>query len=156
MVVLLATGACGMDVQTTQPYTPGDGVNVNVGAGARVQVRNLLIISGQPGQGILAAGLSANQPDALTAVSGTASALDGSGTPLTGTVAQPLEVGPGELVLLTQRAPIEVRSPALAAGLTAQVRLEFREAGAVTVRVPVMDADIPYYETITPLATPSP
>src|SRR3712207_2591902 len=84
--VLVLVGGCGLDAQTLQPYTPADGVNVNVGTVARVQVRNLLIISAEPGQGIVSASLTADAPDALVAVSGTASALDGSGAPLTGTV----------------------------------------------------------------------
>ena len=53
--LLLPVGACGIDAQTLQPYTPAEGVNVDVGdpADARsvVHVRNLLIISKAPGSG---------------------------------------------------------------------------------------------------------
>ena len=43
--------SCGIDVQTTQPYTPAEGVNVNVGSPA-VQVRNLMILSREDGDGL--------------------------------------------------------------------------------------------------------
>jgi hypothetical protein len=55
--LLLVSGACGQDVQTNRPYTPADGVNIDVGdptvPNKVVHVRNLAIISYAPGEGIL-------------------------------------------------------------------------------------------------------
>ena len=53
-VGLLGAASCGMDVQTTRPYTPAEGVNVEVGRPA-VQVRNLMILSREDGKGFLSA-----------------------------------------------------------------------------------------------------
>ncbi|MGH3340799.1 MAG: hypothetical protein ACRDPL_18475, partial [Propionibacteriaceae bacterium] len=73
--LLLVSAACGQDVQTNRPYTPGEGVNVDVGDPANpdkvVHVRNLLIISWEPGQGVVSASIVTDDRDALTAVSGT-------------------------------------------------------------------------------------
>lgn len=46
------TAACGMSVQTTKPYTPSEGINVDVGSYTEVKVRNLLILSRTDGEGI--------------------------------------------------------------------------------------------------------
>ncbi len=52
-------GGCGFRVQTSQPYTPGEGVAVDVGDPANpnkvVHVRNLSIISWAPGEGVVSA-----------------------------------------------------------------------------------------------------
>ena len=68
--LLLVGGACGTDAQTLRPYTPAEGVNVDVGDPADAQnvvhVRNLLIISKAPGSGILSASLVTDGRDELT------------------------------------------------------------------------------------------
>ena len=50
--LLLVTGACGQDVQTNRPYTPAEGVNIDVGDPANpddvVHVRNLSSSAGHP------------------------------------------------------------------------------------------------------------
>jgi hypothetical protein len=152
ITICLVSASCGFDVQTNRPYTPADGVNLDVGADGQVQVRNLLIISGEPGEGILSATIYATRPDQLVAVTGSADALDGNGAPLTATLPAPITVRPQNYVELTELPPIVLRSNALEAGLTAQLTLEFRDAGQATIRVPVMAADISYYESIKPLA----
>ena len=86
--LVLAVGACGTDAQTLRPYTPAEGVNVDVGDPADAQnvvhVRNLLIISKAPGSGVLSASLVTDGRDELTGVTGFAIKLDGSeGAPLT-------------------------------------------------------------------------
>src|ERR671920_153284 len=57
--LLLVTAACGTDAQTLKPYTPAEGVNLDVGDSYNpeqvVHVRNLLIISKKPGSGVLSA-----------------------------------------------------------------------------------------------------
>ena len=94
--LLLLVSACGMDAQTTQPYTPAEGVNANVGpAGKWVQVRNLMILSREDGTGYLSASIVAQERDAMTAVAGKPFTPDGTaGTPFTVTLPDPVGLGP--------------------------------------------------------------
>ncbi len=153
LITLCLVGAsCGFGAQTLQPYAPADGVNLNAGTVQQVEIRNLLIISAERGEGIVSATIFTEQADQLVEVSGTADGLDGNGTPLTGTLTAPITVRPQSFVKLTALPPIVVRSDALEAGHTAQLTLRFRNAGRATIRVPVLDADISYYKSIEPLA----
>lgn len=163
--LLLSSTACGMDVQTMQPYTPGEGVNLDVGAGevggnnedGVVLVRNLLIISHGPGEGIISASMVVDGRDALTGISGTAIKTDGSsGAPFTATLPNSVTLANNVLVVLTDGPLITVSSPDLAAGLDATVTLQFEKVGQATVRVPVVDGSEPQYRSITPSPTPSP
>lgn len=158
---LLVMTGCGMEVQTNQPYTPAEGVNVDVtntgNANEVVHVRNLGIISRGVGEGILSGTLVGSGPDALTGVTGAATKLDGAkGSALTATLASPVELGAETLVVLTSVTPlITFESPDLTPGLTAELTLQFRTAGEVTVQVPVLNGEAPQYQTITPVPTPS-
>ena len=73
--LVLSVAACGMNVQTNRPYTPSDGVAVDVGDPANpnkvVHVRNLSIISWAPGEGVVSGSIVTADRDSLTAVSGT-------------------------------------------------------------------------------------
>lgn len=157
---LLGTSACGMNVQTNQPYTPADGVNADVpstgNADDVVHVRNLGIISRTPGEGILNGSLVGTRPDALTGVSGKSIKLDGSdGAPLKVELNKPVEIGRNSLVVLTSASPlITIQAADLDSGLDAVVDLQFRNAGQVSIRVPVLDGNQPQYRTITPAPTP--
>lgn len=160
--LLLVSAACGQDVQTNRPYTPGEGVNVDVGDPANpdkvVHVRNLLIISWEPGRGVVSASIVTDDRDALTAVSGTPIKVDGTeGAPFTATIGNTVSIANGAQVVLTDQAPITVQSPDLMAGLEAAVTLAFQNAGEVTVRVPVVDGNEAQYATLkpTPTSTPS-
>ncbi|HEX6759400.1 MAG TPA: hypothetical protein VF086_13480 [Propionibacteriaceae bacterium] len=158
--LLLVSGACGQDVQTTRPYTPGEGINVDVGDPAIpnkvVHVRNLAIISFAPGEGILSGSIVTADRDALTAVTGTPLKVDGTeGAPLTATIPNTVSVANGALVVLTDQAPISLKSPDLAAGLDAIVMLAFQNAGEVTLRVPVVDGNEGQYLSLKPTPTPS-
>lgn len=158
--LLLVSGACGQDVQTTRPYTPGEGINVDVGDPAIpnkvVHVRNLAIISFAPGEGILSGSIVTADRDALTAVTGTPLKVDGTeGAPLTATIPNTVSVANGALVVLTDQAPISLKSPDLAAGLDAIVTLAFQNAGEVTLRVPVVDGNEGQYLSLKPTPTPS-
>ena len=114
--LLLVSGACGQNVQTTRPYTPGEGINVDVGDPAIpnkvVHVRNLAIISFAPGEGILSGSIVTADRDALTAVSGTPLKVDGTeGAPFTATIPNTVSVANNALVVLTDQAPITLEEP---------------------------------------------
>lgn len=149
---LVSTAAgCGMNVQTTNPYTPAIGVNFDAGD---VQIRDLMILSRAKGNGFLSATFTANGQDALVGVSGTATKADGSdGAPLVVTLGSPVAVGTTQPVVLTKRPLILVKSADIQPGLTAKMVLRFSKAGEVTTNAPVVDATLPQYATISP--TPS-
>jgi hypothetical protein len=158
--LLLVSGACGQNVQTNRPYTPGEGVNVDVGdptvPNKVVHVRNLAIISFAPGEGILSGSIVTGDRDALTAVSGTALKVDGSqGAPFTATIPNTVSVANNALVVLTDQEPITLKGPDLAPGLDAIVTLAFQNAGEVTLRVPVVDGNEGPYVSLKPTPTPS-
>jgi hypothetical protein len=155
--LLLLVSACGMNAQTSQPYTPAEGVNADVGsAGALVQVRNLMILSREDGSGYLSASIVAQERDAMTAVAGAPiTQKDSDGTPFTVTMPDPVGLSPNVLVVLTERPLIELKSPDLIVGADAQLTLTFSTAGDLNIRVPIVDANQPDYATITPSAAPS-
>jgi hypothetical protein len=158
--LLLVTGACGRGAQTLQPYTPAEGVNFDVGNRADpksvVHVRNLLIISKAPGQGILSATIVTNGRDELTGVTGNAIKSDGSaGAPFTATLTNTVSFANGAPIVLTDGSPIVLRSADLAPGLTANVTLQFRNAGQATALVTVVDGNEPQFSSISPSAEPS-
>jgi hypothetical protein len=162
VIGLLLVSGCGQDVQTNLPYTPAEGVNIDVGNPADpdkvVHVRNLLIISWEPGRGVVSASIVTDDRDALTAVSGTPIKVDGTeGAPFTATIGNTVSIANGAQVVLTDQAPITVESPDLAAGLDAVVTLAFQNAGEVTLRAPVVDGNESQYATLkpTPTSTPS-
>jgi hypothetical protein len=156
-LAVAVTAACGTDQQTLRPYTPSEGLNLDVGGERGVKVRNLMILSRTEGEGFLSGTLIAADRNQLTAVSGKAIKSDGSdGAPLTVSIPAAINLDPGVLVVLTAGPEISVKSPDLQAGLLAEVTLEFSPAGAATLRVPVVDANEPPYATITPAASPSP
>ena len=159
--LLLVSGACGQDVQTNEPYTPSEGVFINVGDPANpdavVQVRNLAIISFTPGEGILSGSIVTGDRDALTTVSGTTIKVDGAeGTPFTAVIPNTVSIANGVQVVLTdQPSPITMRSPDLMAGLEAIVTLAFQNAGEGTLKVPVVDGNEGPYLSLKPTPTPS-
>ena len=152
-------GGCGFRVQTTQPYTPGEGVAVDVGDPANpnkvVHVRNLSIISWAPGEGVVSGSIVTADRDSLTGVSGMPIKADGSeGAPFTGTIPSTISIANGAPVVLTDQ-PIIVKSPDLKAGLDAIVTLQFQNAGEVTLRAPIIDGNVGPYVSLKPSATPS-
>ena len=159
LALLALMSACGMNAQTTQPYTPAEGVNTNIGpTGKGVQVRNLMILSHGDGEGFLAASIVANDSDTLTGVTGRPIKTSGdAGAEFTATLPKPVELTPGKLVLLTEQpAFITVKSPDLMVGGEAELTLSFSNVGDQTIRVPVVDASQPDYATISPSPAPSP
>ncbi|HEX3197285.1 MAG TPA: hypothetical protein VHR39_06970 [Propionibacteriaceae bacterium] len=161
IALLLVSGACGQDVQTNRPYTPAEGPNIDVGDPATpnkvVHVRNLAIISFAPGEGILSGSIVTGDRDALTAVSGTPLKVDGTeGAPFTATIPNTVSIANGALVVLTDQAPIMLKSPDLVPGLDATVTLAFQNAGEATLRVPVIDGNEGPYVSLKPTPTPTP
>jgi len=149
--LLLIASACGMDVQTNNPYTPADGVNLDVGT---VHVRNLTVVSRAKGEGYLAGSMVSAEPEALLAVSGQPIKVDGSpGAEFTGTLPSPVALGNGTLVVLTSRPLITLKSADLMPGGTTTLTLQFSKAGEVTISTTVVDGMSAQYETISP--TPS-
>ena len=154
-VGLLGAASCGFDVQTNRPYTPGQGVNVNVGSPA-VQVRNLMVLTREEGEGFLSATMSVAGRDSLTAVSGTPIKPDyTAGAAFTVELPAPVPLA-NQLVVLTNRPLITLASPDLQIGGEAELKLSFSTAGDVTIRVPVVDADEQPYRSISPTPDPSP
>lgn len=158
--LLFFAAACGQNVQTNRPYTPAEGVNVDVGNPAApnevVHVRNLAIISWGPGEGVLSGSIVTADRDSLSAVSGMPFKVDGSeGAPFTGTIPSTVSVANGLQVVLTDQPPIIVKSPDIKPGLDADVTLQFENAGEATLRVPIVDGNEPQYATLKPSATPS-
>jgi hypothetical protein len=151
--LVLGVSACGMKVQTNEPYTPAEGVNFDAGS---VHLRNVMILSRTPGEGFLSASLVSAEPDSLTKVSGTAVKPDGSpGSPLTINLLGPVSIG-GTLIVLTDRPLIMVKSADLQAGLVAKLVFTFSGAGEVTTTAPVVDANQQAYATITPSPSTAP
>ena len=158
--MLAVASACGMEVQTNQPYTPAEGVNFDVGNPSDpktvVHVRNLLIISKAPGEGIVSASLVTAGRDQLTGITGVPIKVDGTdGAPFTATIPNTVSLANNLLVVLTDGPPITVKSADIEAGLSATLTLTFESAGEATVKVPIVDGNEPHYATISPAPTPS-
>jgi hypothetical protein len=162
LVAVLPAAACGMNAQTLKPYTPAEGVNFDVGdltvPDSVIHVRNMLVISRSPGEGILSATMVTSGRDTLTGVSGVPYKADSSkGSPFTATMSGPVLLTNNAQVVLTDVQPFIAITGAsgLAAGLDADVTLEFGKAGSVTTRTTVVDGNLPPYSEITPSANPS-
>lgn len=151
--VTILLSSCGLSEQTTLPYTPAIGVNVDVGAEHQVKIRNLMLITDDDGgRGVVSATLYAERGDTLTTVSGAVDAIDGDGQPLTASLPAPVHVPKNGLVILTKlRAPLALSGPGLRPGLAAEVTLGFDDAGSVTAIVPIMSTDLPYLDEATDL-----
>jgi hypothetical protein len=162
LVAVLPAAACGTNAQTLRPYTPSEGINFDVGDLTKpesvIHVRNLLVISRSPGEGIISASLSMLGNDRLTGVSGVPYRADSSkGSPFTATVSTPVVLANNSQVVLTDIDPFITVTGAsgLAAGLDADLTLQFATAGSITMRTTVVDGNLPPYTEITPSAAPS-
>jgi len=110
----LALAGCMTQYQTSQPYTPAEGVNQQAGS---VKVRNLMVIADATGQGVISASLVTYADDALTGIAGVPHKSDNSlGSALVVTATGlPLTMPANTLFILTN-APLRVAvtSPDLA------------------------------------------
>ena len=155
-VLGLVLSACGFNAQTNLPYTPADGVSLDVGS---VHVRNLMVLSKSDGEGFLSATMSsASGADALTSATGTVIKPDSSnGGTLTVTIPEPVAFGNGTSVVLTDKPEfVTVKGDGLMPGTTVNLTLTFSSAGASTLIVPVVDANHPYYVTVSPSPSGTP
>lgn len=156
-----ATG-CGFDAQTLQPYTPSEGVNVDIGAvdgrSAPVKVRALVVVAESEGEGYLSAQIVSDAGDQLTSVTGTALGVEGDPVGrLDIALPGPMTVPAGGSVVLVDQPLVSVEGDGLVAGLTTELTLTFQQAGEATLQVPVVDGDSPGYDTVSPVPpTPSP
>lgn len=147
--------ACGFDVQTTQPYTPADGVNLDVGT---LKLRNMMVLSDASGEGFLAGSIVDSQDEQLVSVAGIPVNSDGTlGSALDITVNESVTLPANQLVTITQLPRIPVVGTGLVPGLEVNLTLTFTKAGAVAITVPVVDKTFQAYQTVspTPYATPS-
>lgn len=157
LALLISGAACGFGVQTNRPYTPAEGVNEDIGD-PPVLVRNLKVLSREDGVGFISGTLIADERDTLVGVSGAPIKLDDSaGAPFKVTQPQPIELGTGAIVILTQQPIITVTSPDLIVGAAAELTLQLANAGEHTIETTIVDADQQAYRTISPspAATPS-
>ena len=100
-----------------------------------MHVRNLLIISKAPGEGIVSASLVTDGRDQLTGVTGVPIKADGSeGAPFTATLSNTVSHRQRRSRRADRQRPDHRQQPDLAAGLTARLTLTFANAGEVTVR----------------------
>lgn len=153
--LLFALSACGFNVQTLQPYTPSDGVNIDVGPKPNglwaIKVRGLMILAKSSTSGFLSATIVAQQDDSLTSVTGNVLKPDGSnGDALTVKIAKPIKVGPTKPVILVDHSPVTVTGTSLPAGADANLTLTFDKAGSEQVRVPIVDGNNDIYATVSP------
>jgi hypothetical protein len=162
LAVVMPAAACGFGAQTLRPYTPAEGVNFDVGdindPNVVVHVRNLLIISRSPGEGIVSATMVTQGRDTLTAVTGAPYLADGSkGQSYTAELSGPVLLTANRQVVLTNQEPFITVSGAtgLQAGLDTEITMQFGKAGSYTTRTTVVDGNLPPYTDVTPSASPS-
>lgn len=154
LAAVLLTG-CGFGAQTLQPYTPAEGVNLDVGT---VKVRNLVVVADEDGNGILSGSLVSSSTDALAAVHvtplGTGNAV---GTPLTVTPLRPVVLPAGELAVLTDPSPaFAVAGDGLTPGQTVTLSLVFESGATGQIVSPVLsNTDIAFASVGTAIPTPS-
>jgi hypothetical protein len=155
--LLGSAAGCGFDAQTSQPYTPADGTNLDVGANNELKIRNLVVVSRTEGQGIISASIVSGAGDKLTEVAVTPSPLSGSPAPsVTADVPAPVDLPGGRLIVLTNGPLITVSSPALVAGGAASVTMVFEGAGEVALNCPVVDGTLPEWSSVGGSASPTP
>ena len=144
-VALALTGCqAGSSAQTSQPYNPGDGRNVNIPEDATFQddylaVRNALVVSDG---GAAAATVSVvnhgSEPDVLNSISINGNVATFAGGPFEVTPGNKISVGGGsEAIALVNEAGV-------APGQWTDMTLTFDTAGTTTLQVLVVAVDDEY------------
>lgn len=126
-------------IQTEQPYAPGDGVTVNLGA---VVLHDLVVVApAKGGPGTLSGGMrnTSNQAVPVTF------AADGGGTV---TFDAPANT---EAPLSSDQSRTTLPSVTAPAGALQQMTVSAPNVGGVSIGVPVLDAQS-YYQSLLPTA----
>lgn len=144
--VLCATavfGVAGCQFASLTEYEPGNGISATSNG---VMVRNIVVVETAPGEGILLGAIVTDNDESLRSLEGTAHTPNGDDAgALQFTMPASLELPRKTLVTLAHEG-IAVTSPDLRAGLTVTVDLTFRDAGTISVTVPVMSSDAAEYQ----------
>ncbi|SDS41668.1 hypothetical protein [Microlunatus soli] len=156
--LIFGLSACGFDVQTLQTYQPADGVDVNVAVGKdgkpdaqTIKVRGLMILAKSDTSGFLSATFTTGADDQLTGVTGsTLTANDSEGAALKVDLKAPVQLTPGEALVLTKQDEIKVTADKLQPGLNANLTLTFANAGSEQVTVPIVDGNNTTYRSVSP------
>lgn len=138
----------GLQAQNYKPYTPVEGVNVNVGGSTGMAIRNLHVEAPAEGSefeagatAYVTGGLinAADRDDAL--VGAFSAASQGGGILLDGKPVEELPIRAGAAAPFTWALQLEGLTKALSGAEYIDVTLVFRNAGRVTVTIPVFVGD---------------
>jgi hypothetical protein len=142
-VPVLTSCSVNFDAQTEQPYNPSAGVDDRTG---QIDVLNALVVSGTKGSGAVIATLVNNNQirgDSLSGVSGA-----GSDSSLQVTPGGKTEIPAGGLLNLATDGQIAVRGARVVPGNFVTLRFSFQSARAITLNVPVVDANNSIYSGV--------
>ena len=142
LAAVLSLGACATrsPMQTTEPYSPADGVPVDLGS---VQLRGLVVVSKAKGEAGALVGQvvnNATKPARLTITTP-------SGSPVQ------VEAKPGSTTLGTDEQ-VTIGTVSVVPGSTLRIAVDSDAGGTAEATVPVL-APNGYYSTITPSAATS-
>ncbi len=158
--------------QTLKPYTPAEGVQADVPSTDAVQgtnevplkIRNLMIVA-QPdaNSGFVSGAFIApiDRSDKLVSIEGRTFTHTNAEAGTIAKVQANRELPAGQLIRLTDGAPLQVSASPLTPGLIAELTLVFEGSKPQTLRVPIVDATKEDFATYSPSpaagsATPTP
>ncbi|MFV0406628.1 MAG: hypothetical protein ACK5LN_07375 [Propioniciclava sp.] len=152
---LVLTG-CGFNAQTLQPYTPAEGVNIDIGD---IKVRNVVVVADETGHGVVSGSLVARTADSVASVAVLPIGADDTvGEPLTVTELRPVALPARDLVVLTDPSPAFALSGSdLTPGLTVAISLTFASGASERLIAPVVSSeDTAFVEVGNAIPTPEP
>lgn len=169
--LVVGLSSCGVP-QTLQPYTPAEGVQLDVprqGAPANsteipLKVRNLLIIS-TPGanSGFISGAIVApeDRADRLVSIEGRTFDTQNQPSALIQPIQADIELPAGTMVVLTDGPALQVSGATLQPGLVAELKLTFADSQEQLILVPIIDGNKEDYRSLNPsaaaaTATPTP